>query len=176
MTAIETDLTRIAALAKARQDQFEVLRYQLQRDDELEDSQIDAFVEQIAAPIIAAIDCKQCANCCHVLDVYLTPQDADTLAAGIHIPLDTLLTDYIDREAAEAVDEWGKFRARPCAFLKGKLCSVYEHRPESCRMYPVFTPDFRWTLEDTIAGAGVCPIIYNVLSTMVEQVDRLYAR
>lgn len=149
------------------------MRYMLELADEYTDAQIDAIVDEIAQPIIAAIDCTQCGNCCRSLDVYLTPDDAARLARGIDVPLDTILSEYIDREAAQEVEEWGKFRARPCAFLKGKLCSVYAHRPETCRTYPALTPDFRWTLEDTIEGASLCPIIYNVLDAMVTKVDAL---
>jgi hypothetical protein len=168
-----TDLEAIRRLAAERRDEFDVMRYQLELADELTDAQIDAVVEEVAAPIVAAIDCTQCANCCRSLDVYLTEADAERLAGGIDVPLSALLESAIDTGTAQAEGEWGVFRQRPCAFLKGKLCSVYEHRPESCRIYPVFTPDFRWTLNDLMAGAGLCPIIYNVLSAMVERVDTL---
>lgn len=169
-----TDLDTIQRLAAEKHDAYEVLRYQLQDDDLLTDAQIDALVDEIAAPVIAAIDCTQCANCCRSLDVYLTESDAGRLAAGIDVPLASLIDSHIDLERGRAKDEWGVFRQRPCAFLNGKLCSVYEHRPESCRIYPVFTPDFRWTLDETIAGAGLCPIIHNVLDAMLERVDSLY--
>ncbi|MFO7322441.1 MAG: YkgJ family cysteine cluster protein [Chloroflexota bacterium] len=168
-----TDLETIKRLATARRDEFEVMRYMLELNDDLSDAEIDRMVEDVAQPVIAAIDCTTCANCCRSLDVYLTPEDAERLASGIHVPVEALLDAVIDREAAEAEGEWGRFRAKPCAFLRGKLCSVYAYRPESCRTYPVFTPDFRWTLEDTIEGAAICPIIYNVLDRLVPLVDRL---
>ena len=170
---IITDLQQIRQLADQRHDEFEVMRYTLEFDDDLDDSMLDARIDQIAEPIIAAIDCTQCANCCRSLDVYLTPEDAQRLADGVQIPVDQIITRYVNRDSAAAVEEWGKFRARPCAFLDGKLCSVYAHRPESCRIYPVFTPDFRWTLADTIAGAALCPIIYNVLAVVLDQLDEI---
>jgi hypothetical protein len=165
-----TDLDTLRQLAVERHDEFEVMRYTLEAEADLDDALLDAWIDTIAAPIVAAIDCTQCANCCRVLDVYLVEEDAHRLASGLLIPLEEVQTRYID-PAAE-VEEWGKLRQRPCAFLKGKLCSVYRHRPESCRLYPIFTPDFRWTLADTIAGAGICPIIYNVVSEVCAQVDR----
>lgn len=168
-----TDLDAIKQLAAQHHDDFEVMRYLLEADDDLDDAMLDARVEAIAAPIIAAIDCTQCANCCRSLDVYLTESDAQRLAGGIHVPVSEISTCYIDRDSATAVDEWGKFRAHPCTFLQGKLCSVYEHRPESCRLYPAFTPDFRWTLADTIEGAALCPIIYNTLAALRNQVDEI---
>ncbi len=167
MTQPITDLDEIRRLAAERQAQFDLLRLLLQRREKLDDAKLDAHVDQVAAPIVAAIDCTKCAHCCRSLDVYLVEADARRLADGLMIPLDEVKTRYVE-DAADA-DEWGKFRQRPCAFLKGKLCSVYAHRPESCRLYPAFTPDFRWTLDDTIEGASLCPIIYNVLAALCDQ-------
>jgi len=169
MSALETDLERIAALAAARRDEFEVLRYTLELlEDELPDPALDALVEQVAAPIIAAIDCTKCANCCRTLDVYVTPEDAARLADGLHIPVEAVIEGHVDRDTA-AVGEWGRLNCRPCAFLNGGLCRVYPHRPESCRTYPAFTPDFRWTLADTLQGAAGCPIIYHVLDALSQR-------
>lgn len=170
---IVTDLNTINQLAVQHHDDFEVMRYMLEADDDLDDGLLDARVDAVAAPIIAAVDCTRCANCCRSLDVYLTEQDAQRLAEGIHIPVDAVITRYVDRDSAAEVEEWGKFSSRPCAFLQGRLCSVYPHRPESCRLYPAFTPDFRWTLADTIAGAALCPIIYNTLVAMLDQIDEI---
>lgn len=159
------DLDQIKQLTADQQNHFEVLRYTVQWYDDTPDDELDALVDQIAAPIIEAIDCTQCANCCRSLDVYLTPEDGERLGPHIDIPLDAIL----DRESAQRVGEWGKFAARPCRFLDGKRCSVYEHRPETCRTYPALTPDFRWTLADTIEGAAICPIIYNVLVRLADR-------
>jgi Fe-S-cluster containining protein len=169
---METDLARIAALAEARKDEFEVLRYTLEIiEDELPDDALDALVEFIAAPIIAAIDCTACANCCRSLDVYLMPEDADRLAVGLGMPPETVHDTLIDRERAASEGEWGMFRHSPCTLLAGNLCRVYAHRPESCRAYPALTPDFRWTLADTLAGAGHCPIIYHVLDQLNRRLE-----
>ncbi|HVU13088.1 MAG TPA: YkgJ family cysteine cluster protein [Phototrophicaceae bacterium] len=164
-----TDLDEVRRRAEQRRGEFELLAYSMQRRPKINDAKLDAYVEEIAAPIIAAIDCKQCANCCHNLNVYLLPEDAQRLSDGLMIPLEEVETRYIEHAEAEKVDEWGKFRTRPCVFLSGKLCSIYEHRPGACRTYPAFTPDFRWTIADTIEGASICPIIYNVLSTLCDQ-------
>ncbi len=164
-----TDLDEVRRRAHQHHAEFELLRQLLEHRRKLDDAKLDTYVEQVAAPIIAAIDCTQCANCCRSLDVYLVPDDAQRLADGLMIPLDAVETRYIDHESTAEVEEWGKFRQRPCALLDGKLCSVYAHRPESCRTYPALTPDFRWTLGDTIEGASLCPIIYNVLVALCER-------
>jgi hypothetical protein len=163
---------QLPALARARHDDFEVMRYQLIANDDITDDQLDAIVAKIAEPIIARTDCTQCGNCCRSLDVYLTPDDAQRLAAHIHIPLSAIL----DHPRAQAVEEWGMFKDRPCRFLVGNLCTVYDHRPQTCRDYPVFTPDFRWMLADIIGGAAICPIIYQTLCAVYDYVEHeLYA-
>ncbi len=170
--ALETDLNRIARLAAARHDEFEVLRYTVELlEDELSDAALDALVDALAAPILAAVDCTRCANCCRSLDVYLTPEDVARLADGLAIPTAEAAARYVDHEAAEAAGEWGKLRAKPCAFLRDMRCSIYPHRPESCRTYPALTPDFRWTLPDILEGAGGCPIIYHVLDALIQRLD-----
>lgn len=165
------DVSELPRLAQARRDDFDVMRYQLIANDDITDAELDAIVDQIAAPIIAKTDCTQCGNCCRQLDVYLTSDDAQRLSDGIHIPLATLLEAHIDQPRAQSQGEWGMFKHRPCAFFDGKLCRVYDHRPQTCRDYPVFTPDFRWMLEDLMGGAGVCPIIYETLCAVWHYVE-----
>jgi Fe-S-cluster containining protein len=167
-----TDLVTIQQLAEERHDEFDVLRYQLQYDDDLTDEHIDEWVEAIAAPIVAAIDCTQCANCCRGLLVQLGNDDIANLAIGTGQSAAYIKANYVDTEIySDDPDIVGTFKQQPCALLRGKLCSVYAHRPEACRMYPQFTPDFRWMLNWMVAGAGKCPIIYNVLDTISGQVD-----
>jgi hypothetical protein len=159
------DLAYIAAQAAQQQDDNEAFRYYVE-DDDLSDSDLDILVERLAAPILAAIDCTQCANCCRHLDVYLTPSDAERLAQGLFIPLESLQTEYIDHPRAQTEDEWGVLAQHPCHFLHGTRCSIYPHRPESCRAYPEFTPDFRWQLGHILGGYGLCPIIYHLIETL----------
>lgn len=159
---LETDLNKLRGLAAQRYDAFEVMRHLLQADDDIDDGELDQLIEAIAAPIIAAIDCTACANCCHNLDVYLIPRDVPRLASALQRPIKEVEHEFC-LMTHEIQDEWARLRHKPCTFLNDRLCSLYRHRPQSCRDYPVFTPDFRWMLSDTIAGAGLCPIIYNVL-------------
>jgi Fe-S-cluster containining protein len=172
MPSIETDLDHMADLAVRRQDEFEILRYTLEFiEDELPDEALDRLVEAIAAPVIAAIDCTRCANCCASLDVYLTGQNAEQLAIRLGIPLEHFIARYVSRESAVQAGEWGALHSKPCMFLDGRLCSVYPNRPDACRVYPALTPDFRWALEDIIQGARYCPIIYNVLDALIEALE-----
>jgi len=173
MPELITDLNILSQLAEAHRDDFEVLRYMLELRDDLDDAEIDRYVNEIAAPIVEAVDCTACANCCRSLDVYVTAHDVTRLADGLHTTPESIDQTYIEHKTAQQQGEWGKFQQQPCVFLKNKLCSVYTHRPESCRTYPMFTPNFRWTMQYMIDGAGQCPIIYNVLDQLVEAVDQL---
>jgi uncharacterized protein len=146
----------------------------LQLDDAIDDATLDAWVEAVAAPIVAAIDCTECANCCRSLTVGLEAADVERLAEGLGCPANAVMETYVDQENAPAVEEWAIFKHRPCAFLRGKVCGVYEHRPQVCRLYPQFTPDFRWTLEQMNDGAALCPIIYNVLCAILEREREIY--
>jgi Fe-S-cluster containining protein len=170
MTLI-TDLGAIQNLVKAHMDDYDVMRYRLQLDDDIDDSALDAIIDTLAKPIIASIDCKQCGNCCKVLDVYLEEGDMERLANGIHISIDDIMDNYIDYSVAHSEGEYAKFAHKPCAFLHGTQCSVYSHRPQTCRDYPFLTPDFRWVLDDLIDGAHICPIIYNTLEEVLARVD-----
>ena len=175
MSDLITDLKKLPELAETHYDDFQVMRYMLQEDDDIDDDALDAYVEEIAAPIIEAIDCTQCGNCCMSLRVYLEAGDIERLADGLYIPLEDVKTNYVDYSSELPEDKHGYFQHSPCVFLNDKCCSIYDHRPETCRAYPQFTPQFRWLLADTIAGANTCPIIYNVLSELVTKIDAFQA-
>ena len=166
-----TDLDEIRTLAAARQETFQSLRETLEFDESLSDDALDAMVDEVAAPIAAAIDCTQCANCCRSLDVCLVPPDLDRLSTALHIPIEDVITRYADEDLGAVHGEWAVIPDHPCPFLRGNLCSIYANRPHSCRIYPQFTPDFRYNMEDTIEGASFCPIIYNVLDKLVERFE-----
>lgn len=169
------DLDALPLLAEQRYDEFIALRDRLQDDDMLVEDALDAQVARIAAEVSAQIDCTQCANCCRNLHVCLVPADAARLARGFDVPVSAILDQYVDRANGKRLGEWATIKGRPCPLLNGKLCSVYEHRPETCREYPNFTPDFRWTMTDTIGGAALCPIIYNTLCAVSDQIESIIA-
>ncbi|XWX05310.1 YkgJ family cysteine cluster protein [Aggregatilineales bacterium SYSU G02658] len=170
------DLAAIAADAPARRDAYEVMFYQFQYDDDLTDEQLDALVNAVAAPIIAAIDCTQCANCCRSLDVYLEADDLPRLSQACHIHLDEVRVRFVDEDVLPESGAVGKLNVKPCGFLDGQRCRIYAHRPQACRDYPFLTPDFRWSMEQLVAGAAICPIIYHTLNALLEKVDAITAR
>lgn len=172
MKKLITDLAEIKILAEKRYDDFEVMLYRLQYDEDLTDEQIDCVVDAIAKPIVDAIDCRECANCCRNSDIQLGEDDLEHLSKGVDIPLGQI-HQQVEIQVSDDPDIVGIFNSKPCIFLKNNLCSVYVHRPTSCRDYPQFTPDFRWRLKWMIGDTHLCPIIYNVLNVMLGEVDKL---
>jgi len=77
-----TNLDQIHQLVSKRHDDFAIMKYLLLRHEDLDDAELDGIVQALTNRVAAAIDCTQCANCCRTLDVYLTPADVKTLAAG----------------------------------------------------------------------------------------------
>lgn len=166
---IETDLNRIATITAGQRDDNEAFRYYVDtmwERDGRSDSALDALVESVAAEVSAQVDCTACGNCCRSLQVGLVPGDVPRLADALLIPPERVLERYVARRDGPPDQEWGVFRHTPCAFLRGRTCVVYAHRPQACRAYPAFTPDFRWLMKPIMAGAGQCPIIFNVIERL----------
>lgn len=164
-----TDLAIIAAQADLHRDDYEAFSYYIDIVWEREgrpDAELDALLNTLAAEVVPQIDCTACAHCCRTITVGLTPDDIPPLSAALTQPPEQVIAAYVDRESAPRWDEWGIMRGAPCPLLRGNLCSVYARRPQSCRDYPAFTPDFRWLRDDILRGVGRCPIIYNVIERL----------
>lgn len=172
MLPLETDVQRIAALAAQRRDEDLAFSHYIDilwEREERPDAELDALVAAIAADVIPHIDCTACANCCRLIPVGLTPDDIPGLAAALGLAPPDVIARFVDRAAGAGHGEWGVLRGPPCPLLDGTLCSVYPHRPQACRDYPAFTPDFRWLRDAILDGVGICPIIFNVVERLKAQ-------
>lgn len=91
--------------------------------------------------------CRRCGNCCRDLEgqLMLEPLDAYHLARllreqGKAASIDDVYVRYAHPDIVEGIlpiylmDTVGPGHA--CVFLKDGRCSVYEARPQVCRMYP----------------------------------------
>jgi Fe-S-cluster containining protein len=94
--------------------------------------------------------CNGCGNCCRELRVAITHHDLERLVAATGWPPASLV-DWLGPDAVDMTGEPGSFvelregrrlmvlahRAGGCQLLDAsQRCSVYEHRPRDCRLFP----------------------------------------
>jgi Fe-S-cluster containining protein len=78
--------------------------------------------------------CVKCGKCCRTNSpIYVTPLDLARIAEHLRVPYGVL-----ERRLKLIPLPNGAYHmiGKPCPFLKGNLCSIYEARPETCRLYP----------------------------------------
>ena len=134
------------------------------------------FVERrlikIAEEIEDQTDCTQCANCCRVATVRLIERDVEKLAKFLRVKPAQFLRDYTVESAEEGLVL--RRTEQGCVFLDGNTCTVYEARPQTCIYFPhlIHGPGSfvsrMWQMPDR---ACYCPIVYNSLEAIKEEVD-----
>jgi Fe-S-cluster containining protein len=151
---IEIDLSRIQQLSHERDDENWEFRSWLKQcapDD------IDGLVKTLSQKYFALIDCTQCANCCRSLHVEFQKSELYAIAKT--------LGQSIEAFQKQSMSE-GKVNP-PCPMLNGKLCSIYENRPDVCRSFPhLEQPEFTSRLIGVIENVAICPIAFNVLEEL----------
>jgi Fe-S-cluster containining protein len=94
-----------------------------------------------------SFDCNpgvSCFNlCCHNLNLFLYPYDVIRLKNHLGLSSDVFLERHVDvvlRDGCffpEVLLSMSEIPDKPCPFLSPSGCSVYLHRPEACRMFPI---------------------------------------
>jgi Fe-S-cluster containining protein len=160
-----TDLVQIKRFGEKQRDDNQKFRAWLKRHNFVE-----RRLKAIAQDVEEKIDCTTCANCCRVATTPVTERDAEHLARFLRVKLSVFLRDY----TVETVDE-GRILKRDengCIFLDGKLCSVYEARPNTCELFPHLVKgngsllSRLWHMPDR---AVYCPIVYNTLEAWKDE-------
>lgn len=101
-------------------------------------------------------ECTQCGECCRRPGyVEFTPSDVARVMEFLDIDDITLFETFelvgFEENFAVHVE-----KGKPCTFLDGDLCRVFDARPEQCRTYP-FWPEFLNSIEDWQAEGEFCP-------------------
>jgi len=121
---------------------------------------IDDVVKALSQKYFALIDCKECANCCRVLELEFTEPELHTIARSMEQSID----EFKKRFVVEGI-------LKPCPALKGNLCSIYEGRPDVCRSYPhLEKPGFILRLYGVLDNISVCPIAFNAFEELKAKV------
>jgi uncharacterized protein len=151
---IEIDLSRILQLSQERNDENWEFRSWLKHNAP---DDIDGLVMALSRKYFALIDCTQCANCCRSLQMEFQRSELHTIAKT--------LGQSIEAFERQSMSE-GKVNP-PCPMLNGKLCSIYENRPEVCRSYPhLEQPEFTSRLMGVIGNLSICPIAFNTFEEL----------
>ena len=151
---IETDLVRIQRLSQERDDENWEFRSWLKQNAP---DDIDRIVKALSQKYFGLIDCRECGNCCRSLQVEFKKSELLSIAKTLGQSIEA----FEKRHMSD-----GKVNP-PCPMLDGKLCSIYENRPEVCRSYPhLEQPDFTFRLMGVIGNVAICPIAFNAFEEL----------
>ncbi len=127
--------------------------------------EVDAAVHRHYEEVARGIDCCTCGHCCREMGPVLIESDVERLAKVVELSPAEYSDRYTAMDGGDRV-----FNQRPCPFLEGNHCSVYEHRPQDCRSYPHLQKDgFTSRLAGIVQSCSVCPITFNVYERLKEE-------
>jgi uncharacterized protein len=153
-SAIETDLSRINQLSQEHDEENWDFRSWLKQNAP---DNIDGIVHALSERYFALIDCKACANCCKTLRAEFKKSELLNIAQTLGQSIEAFEKQFMSE---------GKVNP-PCPMLDGKLCSIYENRPEVCRSYPhLENPHFTSRLMGVIDNVAICPIAFNAFEEL----------
>ena len=153
-SAIEADLSRIKQLSQEHDDENWDFRSWLKQNAP---DNIDGIVQALSQKYFALIDCKQCANCCRSLHAEFKKSELLNIAKTLGQSIEAFEKQFMSEGQVNP----------PCPMLDGKLCSIYENRPEVCRSYPhLEQPDFTFRLMGVIENVAICPIAFNAFEEL----------
>ena len=164
-----TDLVQIRRLEQQKRGENSRFRAYLKHHRH-SDRRLRRFGEDIEAEI----DCTACANCCRVTEVGITERDIEKLAKFIGVSAREFLEQFTASDAAGA--RILKRNEKGCVFLEGNLCTVYEARPNNCANFPHVvrgTGSIASRMWEFLDRAGYCPIIYNWMEKVKEDIGFL---
>lgn len=159
----------LAAIAVEKQAENDEFRLFLKGGDGTE---LDEIVQRLDREISPLIDCTACGNCCKTLMIVVTDQEADRLAGRLQMPRDAFDGSYLEKGSQGMMI----VNRMPCHFLADNKCTVYEDRFAGCREFPALhVAGFRERLFTTFMHYDRCPIIYNVIERLKQELHFLPA-
>lgn len=124
-----------------------------------------AALDQILADVSAQIDCTACGRCCRQTGPQVDDADLARLGAGLNLSLAEMKARLLRPMwpgAAETDQVW--LLPAPCPLHDGRLCTVYEHRPQVCRDFPqAVGANAVERLQIWVEYARICPITFNTM-------------
>lgn len=166
---LEIDPKKVEQLATRQEDANWRFRSFLKGID-LESEEVDAIVHRLYARVAKEIDCLSCANCCREIIPTLGEEDIARLAGALDISREETVKRFLVPEEDEGTFT---FRDKPCPFLSGNRCTVYESRPEDCRSFPHLQKEgFVYRTMQAVDNCSICPIVFNVFELLKAELWR----
>ena len=161
---IETDLLRIQQLSQEHDDENWQFRSWLKQNAP---DNIDGIVKALSQKYFSRIDCTQCANCCRSLQTEFKKSELHAIAKTLGQSLEAFEKQFMSEGMVNP----------PCPMLDGKLCSIYENRPEVCRSFPhLEQPGFTTRLMGVIDNVAICPIAFSAFEELKTKLGWLQGR
>jgi uncharacterized protein len=159
-----TDLEEIAILATSRWEENDRFAQQVKANSS---EKIDSVVHRLHLSIEKQIDCTSCGNCCRSLLINVSETEANTLSKHLQVSRTAFDYTYLEKGSHGMM----LMNAIPCSFLEANRCNVYEHRFEGCREFPAMhLPEFSKRLFTTLMHYGRCPIIFNIVEALKDEI------
>jgi len=156
---IEKNINSILHLAKQKADENWQFRAFL-KGCEQSDEEIDAMVHRLYNEVSKQIDCLECGNCCRKQSPVLSEKEIVRLAEYLKKTKEDFTAEYLKYDESE---RGYTFSNKPCLFLKGNACTLYDIRPDDCRSYPhLHKANFTSRLMNVVFNYEYCPIVFNV--------------
>jgi Fe-S-cluster containining protein len=163
---IETDPKVVEKLAERQEEDNWRFRSFLKGID-LESEEVDDLVHRLYDRVAKEIDCLSCANCCREMLPILGEEDVARLAGALDISREETGKRFLIPGEDEGTFT---FRNKPCPFLSGNKCTVYESRPDDCRSFPhLHKEGFVFRTIQAIENCSICPIVFNVFERLKEE-------
>lgn len=159
------DLQQIALLALERVEENDRFAQQVKAN---EPERIDQMVHKLNQSIEKQIDCTSCGNCCKSLMINVSETEANRLSHHLQVSRTSFDETYLEKGSNGMM----LMNTIPCSFLENDRCNVYDYRFEGCREFPAMhLPDFNKRLFTTLMHYGRCPIIFNIVEQLKDEMD-----
>ncbi|NOU38157.1 MAG: YkgJ family cysteine cluster protein [Ferruginibacter sp.] len=164
MQTVITDRNFIKIQAEHKLDENDNFRYYLRKiDSDLLDEKVHALTKKITPQI----DCTKCGACCKQLMINVTNEENVRVAKQLNLSADTFKEKYLE----ESLQGKMIMNTIPCHFLNDNKCTIYKDRFTECRAFPhLHENDFKRRLFGTLIHYSMCPIIYNVIEALKEEI------
>jgi hypothetical protein len=124
-------------------------------------AEVQQYAHQISLEVEARTDCTQCGHCCRKLEPGLQPEEIPVLAHLSGSSTEAFEQDHVLKESDLCF-----LKAKPCYFLQGNICKIYDQRPASCADYPhLRTGNFKYK-RSIWMNYDICPIVFQTLEIM----------